>query len=95
MIWYGVHQVITGQKITASIWNDIETVVSDVDIKHNVAAEGQTAVTSLQNISHSSTFTKDLTYTVNLEFENYVTYLLSLKYHLLYLEYKHPFVETV
>jgi hypothetical protein len=68
---YELDQVIQGQKITSSIWNDIETVIDDVDSRHNSSADGQTEVASLATISHSTTFTNNLVYTVNLEFDNY------------------------
>jgi hypothetical protein len=68
---YELDRVITGQKITANIWNDIETVAADVDMLHNSSAPGQTALTSLGNIVCSTGFQTDLSYTVNLQFDNF------------------------
>lgn len=68
---YELDRVIIGQKITASIWNDIETVAADVDERHNIAAIGQTAVETLTTVTRSSAWDSNLTYTVNLDFNNY------------------------
>lgn len=68
---YELDRVITGQKITANIWNDIETVAADVDDRHNVAAIGQTAIETLTVISRSTAWNSNLTYNVTLDFANY------------------------
>ena len=53
---YELDRVIIGQKVTASIWNDIETVSADVDTKHNISAPGQRALSVLGSIIRSTTW---------------------------------------
>lgn len=68
---YELDRVVSGQKITASIWNDLDTVLLDIDPKKNIAAAGQTALSVLGNISHTTGFNGVLTYTTRLSFDNY------------------------
>lgn len=68
---YALDRVITGQKITPAIWNDIETVAGDVDQRHNIAAIGETAVETLTTISRSNAWSSNLTYNVVLDFDTY------------------------
>jgi len=68
---YVLDRVIIGQKITASIWNDIETVAADVDVNHNSSATGQRELSTLGSIPRSTEWNSNLTYTVTLEFDNY------------------------
>ena len=68
---YELDRVIVGQKITASIWQDIQTVTTDVTGKKNIAASGQTAISVLGNIAKTGGFGSLLNYTVNLQFADY------------------------
>lgn len=68
---YELDRVIPGQKITASIWNDMQTVIDDITPKKNSAALGQTAISQLGVISHSTGFNNTLTYVVDLTFSSY------------------------
>ncbi len=68
---YELDRVLKGQKITASIWQDMQTVIDDITPNKNRAALGQTEVTQLGVISHSTGFDNSLVYTVDLVFNSY------------------------
>jgi len=68
---YNLDRVIVGQKVTANIWQDIQTVATDVNNKKNIAAAGQTAISVLGNIARTGGFGSLLNYTVNLQFADY------------------------
>jgi hypothetical protein len=68
---YVLDQVIPGQKITAQIWQDIQTVLNDVAPNKNTAAIGQTTISQLGFIEHSAGFGPALTYTVALTFDSF------------------------
>ena len=68
---FELDRVIVGQKITHTIWNDIETVITDVTPNKNTAAIGQTTITELGNISTTSSLGSNLNFVSTLTFANY------------------------
>jgi hypothetical protein len=68
---YELDRVISGQKITATLWNDIETVITDVTPNKNTAAIGQTTISELGSIARSTTFSNSLNFVSTLTFANY------------------------
>lgn len=68
---FELDRVIRGQKITHTIWNDIETVITDVTPNKNTAAIGQTTISELGSITRSSSFSDNLNFVTTLTFANY------------------------
>lgn len=68
---YELDRVISGQKITHTIWNDIETVITDVTPNKNTAAIGQTTISELGSIARSASFSNNLNFVTTLTFANY------------------------
>lgn len=68
---YELDRVISGQKITASLWNDIETVITDVAPNKNTVAIGQTTISELGSIARSASFSNNLNFVTTLTFANY------------------------
>ena len=68
---YELDRVIKGQKITAGIWNDIETLITEVTPNKNVAGLGQTALGQLGVVQRTIPFGKNLTYTLRFRFSDY------------------------
>lgn len=68
---YELDRVISGQKITATLWNDIETVITDVTPNKNTAAIGQTTISELGSIARTASFSNNLNFVSTLTFANY------------------------
>ena len=68
---YELDRVISGQKITHTIWNDIETVITDVTPNKNTAAIGQTTISELGSIARSTSFSNNVNFITTLTFASY------------------------
>jgi len=68
---YELDRVISGQKITATLWNDIETVITDVTPNKNTAAIGQTTISELGSIARSTSFSSNVNFIATLTFTDY------------------------
>lgn len=68
---YELDRVISGQKITAALWNDIETVIDDVTPQKNTVALGQTAISELGAVTCSTSFDAGLNFQAVLTFADY------------------------